>query len=521
MIAIHFDSPLDHLMTVNRKGQGLDERHGMWGTLGNLQSALIWRIAMLIQRLFLLIWFLCLTGPLTRAQADILWGVNGHPFTAYPGIDFEQQLDYLKDLGMKSYRVNISNAASAPALGKLIAAAKSRDIEVLPVITPGDISLENDSTDVLYRKAFDLASTLVAKFKTDVRVWELGNEMENYAIIKACEMRDDGTQYDCAWGPAGGVHTLDYYGPRWAKVSAVLKGLSDGTISVDPTIRKAMGTAGWGHLGAFSRMQQDGIQWDISVWHMYGEDPETAFQRLATFGNPIWVTEFNNPGGSQPGKQEQADGLKRAMTRLQQLQDYYDIEAAHIYELLDEPYWGEGFEAVMGLVPLTKDGKDRWTPARPKPAYQVVKKFIRGSDAAPTPQRDCHLGLSRRVGSLPFEQYVSYSYCLVLGRQVDVGSLQSWTKSLRAGRTVDEMLMDLLGSDEFRSRYATFGLSNPGYVALLYRVLLDREPDGGGLSSYVAQLEKGSVSFASIAEGILDSEEFQSRHPALFSGAGR
>ena len=109
-------------------------------------------------------------------------------------------------------------------------------------------------------------------------------------------MRDDGVQYNCAWGPAGGVGPLEYYGPRWRKVSAVLKGLSDGTTAVDPAIRKAMGTAGWGHLGAFARMQQDGIRWDISVWHMYGSDPEWAFKTLAGFKRPIWVTEFNHPG---------------------------------------------------------------------------------------------------------------------------------------------------------------------------------------------------------------------------------
>ena len=58
------------------------------------------------------------------------------------------------------------------------------------------------------------------------------------------------------------------YESRWEKVSAVLRGLSGGTISVDPTIRKAMGTAGWGNAGAFARMHKDGIRWDISVWHM-------------------------------------------------------------------------------------------------------------------------------------------------------------------------------------------------------------------------------------------------------------
>ncbi|TIP52118.1 MAG: hypothetical protein E5X56_34480, partial [Mesorhizobium sp.] len=85
------------------------------------------------------------------------------------------------------------------------------------------------------------------------------------AILMPCEMQDSGIQYNCSLGPAGGTETSDYFSPRWAKVSAVLRGLSDATIAVDATIRKAMGTAGWGHRAAFTRMLQDGIRWDISV----------------------------------------------------------------------------------------------------------------------------------------------------------------------------------------------------------------------------------------------------------------
>ncbi|RWO15629.1 MAG: hypothetical protein EOS08_28735, partial [Mesorhizobium sp.] len=278
--------------------------------------------------------------------ADLLWGVNGHPFTAYPGISIEQQLDYVRDLGMKSYRVNISSLDSATKLAELVKAGKERGVEILPVIIP-DLDLDNESVDDLYAQAYHLASTLVSRFKDDIRVWELGNEMENYAILMPCEMRDSGIQYNCSWGPASGTETSHYFSPRWAKVSSVLRGLSDATIAVDPTIRKAMGTAGWGHRAAFTRMLQDGIRWDISVWHLYGGDPEEAFKFLATLGRPIWLTEFNHAGGSQEGESQQADGLVQMMTLLRRYQSPYGLEAAHLYELLDEPYWAPSYEAFM------------------------------------------------------------------------------------------------------------------------------------------------------------------------------
>ena len=315
------------------------------------------------------------SGP-TQARAELLWGVNGHPLAAY-STPITVQLDLMKETGLKSYRVDVSDVLRADALGQLINEAKKRDIEILPVLTPG---LDLDKTDpkALYAKAFNFAATIVSRFQHDVRVWELGNELENYAIIKACEMKDDGTQYNCAWGPAGGVGVDEYFTPRWKKVSAVLKGLSDGTSSVDPTIRKAIGTAGWGHVGAFERMKQDGVKWDISVWHMYGDDPEWGFKYLAVYGKPIWVTEFNTAGGSQPGQDKQAEALRKTMQRLNELKDKYSVEAAHVYELLDETYWAPSTEAFMGLYTLDKDQNGNWKVGQPKSAQQTVKAVIAG-----------------------------------------------------------------------------------------------------------------------------------------------
>jgi hypothetical protein len=461
-------------------------------------------------------WLAAMTAS---ANADLLWGVNGHPFTAYPGIAIGQQLDYLKDLGMKSYRVNISGADSAPLLEALVKEGKARGIEILPVITPGGIDLAKDSTKDLYDKAHELAVLLGTQFKNDIRVWELGNEMENYAIIKACEKRDNGTQYPCDWGPAGGTIGLDYYGPRWAKVSAVLKGLSDGMTEVDPGIRKAMGTAGWGHVGAFERMQEDGIKWDISVWHMYGEEPEWAFEKLVRYDKPIWVTEFNNLSGSQRSDRQQAEGLRLEIARLREMQATYKIEAAHIYELLDESYWAPDSEAFMGLVRLVAKPGGGWMTGEPKPAYFAVKDAVIGQRPLTAPRRDCDLAESQKIDPLPVRQ-VQYGYCLVLGHSADASGLDTWTGSLKGDETtLNTMLLALLRSDEFKSRYSTFGLSDRSYIAFLYLLLLNREADGGGLNAYVKQVSKGTMKREDVAVGIMSSSEFKSRHAAMF-GSG-
>jgi hypothetical protein len=460
---------------------------------------------------------ICLLTTAATASADVLWGVNGHPITAYPGITVERQLDYVNDLGLKSYRVNVTSEDNADILARLVDAAKVRGIDILPVITPAAINLENDSPDELYEKTRKLAVALGTRFKDDIRVWELGNEMENYAIIQPCEERDDGTQYPCEWGPAGGVGALDYYGPRWAKVSAVLKGLSDGMTEADPDIRKAIGTAGWGHTGAFARMKQDDIAWDISVWHMYGEDPEWAFKEISTYGKPIWVTEFNNPYGSQRSERQQAAGILQAMTRLRELKDKYRVEAGHIYELFDEPYWAPSFEAHMGLVRLVPNpaSEGTWLVGEPKPAYETVRDFTRGPRPQPKPHRDCDTETTAADKAMAVRQ-ASFAFCLILGREGDAASLEQWASAMESGETkLTDMIIELKRSADFESRYATIGLTDRAYITFLYLLLLDRPADNHGLEVYARQLRAGTMTREAVAFGIIDSAEFRSRHAAI------
>ena len=478
-------------------------------------------------------------------RADILWGVNGHPFSAYPDISFEQQLDYVKELGTKSYRVNIVDARFASDLARLLTAAKARNIEILPVITP-DLDMDRLSAKELYTRSFDLAVALVSQFRDDIRVWELGNELENYAIIKACEMQDDGIQYNCSWGPAGGTGILHYFSPRWEKVSSVLKGLSDGVTAVDPTLRKAIGTAGWGHTGAFLRMLQDDIKWDVTVWHHYDGDPEEALKFLVRLNRPIWITEFNNHGGSEKGKQQQADGLVRMMTHFRNYQRIYNIEAAHLYELMDEPYWSPSFEAVMGLVAVVKNNEGKWMAEGPKPAYEAVKQFIAAgptqTGAAPsietmTPpsgpslawlamsrtqlmSRGCNPALFDRSVST-VENQVAYGVCFLTGRMPTPGEQWNLVNALKQGMTIPQMLADILTFDEVRVRFLSSNMADREFVIMLYRVLLRREPDNEGLTNYVSQLKRGALSRINLQHELISSNEFAFGNAILFPNQKR
>jgi hypothetical protein len=329
------------------------------------------------------------------AHAEFAWGVNGHPLVSYPGISFEQQLDYVHEMGMTSYRVDINSPDKLVPMRHLIREASARGITILPVLTAA-FDLDHQTPELLRSQAYDLAFALVSGLKGQIPVWELGNELESYAIIKPCELQDDGKQYNCSWGPAGGTSALDYFGPRWAKVSAVLRGLTEGAHAADPNVRRAVGSAGWGHTGMFQRLKADGIEWEISVWHMYGEDPEWAFKELVQYNRPIWVTEFNNSLGSQPGDEAQSEGLAKAISRLRSLQKTYRVEAAHVYELMDEAYWGENFEAHMGLVRMRKAEDGQWRAGERKPAFDTVRRLIGpGHTAVPAAKTSVEFRIGR------------------------------------------------------------------------------------------------------------------------------
>lgn len=313
-------------------------------------------------------------SPSPQTSTGFIWGANGHPFTAYPGVSWEQQLDLLKQAGLTQYRVNLGGGSPLDNLDKLIALAEARGIQILPILFH-EGSLQNDSAETIYARSRTVAEQVGRRFAGRIKVWELENELEGYAIIQPCEMRDDGTKYPCEWGPAGGVSPLEYYGPRWRKVSAALKGLSDGLRAGDPNAKRAIGTAGWGHAGAFDRMKQDGIGWEISVWHAY-EINEDMLVRVAAHAKPIWITEFNSKNPDVDDATRAGD-VQRMLDRLKAIRSTYNIQQVSFYELLDEPYWTD-YEGRQGMIRLVKQADGSWRLGTTKPVFDVIKRTAAG-----------------------------------------------------------------------------------------------------------------------------------------------
>ncbi len=101
--------------------------------------------------------------------------------------------------------------------------------------------------------------------------------------------------------------------------------------------------------------------------------------------------------------------------------------------------------------------------------------------------------------------FISRCYQVFLEREPDAGGLNSWT--------------GLILTDPYAAQNIPYGFvfspemneknhSNEAFVTLLYRGILNREPDPEGLDAWVAQLDKGK-SRVSVYEGFVCSLEFQ------------
>jgi hypothetical protein len=107
-------------------------------------------------------------------------------------------------------------------------------------------------------------------------------------------------------------------------------------------------------------------------------------------------------------------------------------------------------------------------------------------------------------------------YLTALDRPPDAGGLAFWTNALDSGAvTVRQLEAALVGSAEFGAKYG--GTTNAEFVDLLYRNVLDRSADPGGLSFWVGGLDAGRITRADVVHGIAFSDELTAKVVPLVS----
>ncbi len=100
-------------------------------------------------------------------------------------------------------------------------------------------------------------------------------------------------------------------------------------------------------------------------------------------------------------------------------------------------------------------------------------------------------------------QVIDSYYLATLGRAADPTGKQNWLDAISGGMTPAEVAARIYASSEY---FKKSGSTNRGWVADLYRQILEREPDPGGLDAWTA-LADGGTPRATIALRFYQSYE--------------
>ena len=102
------------------------------------------------------------------------------------------------------------------------------------------------------------------------------------------------------------------------------------------------------------------------------------------------------------------------------------------------------------------------------------------------------------------EAFVKRCYQLILNRAADTGGLKGWSDALEGKTAAAAQIIDgFVRSPEYINRSLTSDQS----VTILYKTMLDRDPDSGGLNYWTGRLDSGASPTA-VINGFIDSGEF-------------
>lgn len=114
--------------------------------------------------------------------------------------------------------------------------------------------------------------------------------------------------------------------------------------------------------------------------------------------------------------------------------------------------------------------------------------------------------IEKPILCLTDQDSVTQSYRLALQRQPDPGGLVNWVSAIQNGDTRLGVLQKIIGSAEFAQIHAN--LTDQEFVSYCYNSFLTRQPDPGGMQTWLGALQSGE-SRASVAQAFTNSAEFQ------------
>jgi uncharacterized protein YkwD len=114
------------------------------------------------------------------------------------------------------------------------------------------------------------------------------------------------------------------------------------------------------------------------------------------------------------------------------------------------------------------------------------------------------------INSAEFGQVVepvARLYLAYFGRDPDFAGLMFWANQLRVGYSLQAVSQAFATSGEFQQQYGS--LSNTAFVDRVYRNVLGRAADSGGLSYWVGQLNSGALDRGGVMMNFSESAEYR------------
>ena len=266
-------------------------------------------------------------GAAATVNTQFGWGAVGHNeynsydmTKPYSKIPVTEQMKLLTSTGMSWIRTNCQSI-SCP---QVISAAAASGVTVLKSTggTP-DATLDEAGN---YAAAYSFA--ISGGHNQSFKYYEAGNELDNWV-----------------GGNGGdGSTRAQYNAARYLQARGFVRGLIDGLHAANPGAKVVVADAGWCHYGFLDMLWQDGVQWDITGVHWYSDqgniehagcNKTNVAAKHAAFGLPVWITEYNAKiADSDPVLQ--AAWISGFITQIKSVATTYNIQAAFVYELLDE-----------------------------------------------------------------------------------------------------------------------------------------------------------------------------------------
>ena len=115
-------------------------------------------------------------------------------------------------------------------------------------------------------------------------------------------------------------------------------------------------------------------------------------------------------------------------------------------------------------------------------------------------------GIFVTEGVIPISKLVKKAYCSFLDREADESGLNNFVNLMtNEGWTAKQLVQALVSSEEFKQNFFDTK-STTEYVTYIYNLLLQREPDPDGLTSWMNMVEQQGWSI--IIEEFLNSGEY-------------